>query len=85
MASSAAAASSSLGRRDASNLRPFSVDLSAGVPRMLDLVKNTVLPEQPEYPGLGSTAGIDLDVLKQLQREWLTTFDWSREEAALNK
>jgi len=52
---------------------------------MLDLVKNTVLPEQPEYPGLGSTAGIDLDVLKQLQREWLTTFDWSREEAALNK
>ena len=72
-------------RQNGFKLRPFSVNLSAGVPRMLDLVKNTILPKEPEYPGLGSSAGIDLELLSSLQKEWITDFDWSREEAALNK
>ncbi len=64
---------------------PFVINLSGSVPRMLDLINNTVLPDQPEYLGVGSSAGIDLDVLKQLRQEWVTNFDWQAEEAALNR
>jgi hypothetical protein len=52
---------------------------------MLDLVKNTKLPETSIYSGLGSSAGIDLNVLKQLQKQWATDFDWKSEEAQMNR
>ena len=85
-----AAAASSIIQRTAAgssneyHVRPFYIDLSEGVPRMLDLVQSTQLPKEPEYAGLGDTAGIDLDVLKGLQEQWLTTFDWNREQQSLN-
>ncbi|RYP64372.1 hypothetical protein DL771_008766 [Monosporascus sp. 5C6A] len=65
-------------------IEPFKVDLSKNVPRMLDLVKNTKLPDKSVYSSLGPTAGIDLDVLKQLQREWIYDFDWKVEEEDMN-
>ncbi len=52
---------------------------------MLDLVNQTMLPDEEEYAGVGSSAGIALDTLKQLQAEWTTTFDWNQEQATLNK
>lgn len=67
------------------DLRPFSINLSRGVPRMLELIKDTKLPDKEEYPGVGSSAGIGLDVVKSLQREWTVDFDWHKEEAKLNK
>lgn len=67
------------------DLKPFSVNLSKGVPRMLELIKDTKLPDKEEYPGVGSSAGIGLDVVKSLQREWTVDFDWHKEEAKLNK
>jgi hypothetical protein len=67
------------------DLKPFSINLSNGAPRMLELVKETRLPDNEEYPGLGSSAGIALDVVKSLQREWTAEFDWDQEEAKLNK
>lgn len=67
------------------DLKPFSVNLSKGVSRMLELVKDTKLPEKEEYPGVGSSAGIGLEVVKSLQREWTVDFDWHKEEAKLNK
>ncbi|KAL6806356.1 alpha/beta-hydrolase [Trichoderma sp. SZMC 28013] len=67
------------------NLKPFSINLSKGVPRMLELVRGTELPDKEEYPGVGSSAGIALDVVKSLQREWTVDFDWHKEEAKLNK
>lgn len=67
------------------DLKPFSINLSKGVPRMLEFVKNTKLPDNEEYKGLGSSAGIALDVVKNLQREWTVDFDWNQEEAELNK
>lgn len=52
---------------------------------MLELVRGTELPDKEEYPGVGSSAGIALDVVKSLQREWTVDFDWHKEEAKLNK
>lgn len=68
-----------------SAVKPFKIDLSKQVPRMLDLVKRTKLPSHPVYPGVGSSAGIDLQVLKSLQNEWIHGFDWKAEQASLNK
>jgi len=51
---------------------------------MLELVKNTILPEQPEYPGLGSSLGIDLDVLKSLRKEWLYNYNWEADQKYMN-
>ena len=67
------------------NLRPFTIDLSRGVPRMVELIKNTRLPEEPQYPGVEPFFGIDLEVLKSLREDWLNKFDWEKEQAYLNK
>ncbi|QYS95404.1 EHN domain-containing protein [Trichoderma simmonsii] len=67
------------------DLKPFSINLSKGVSRMLELIKDTKLPEKEEYPGVGSSAGIELDVVKSLQKQWTVDFDWHKEEAKLNK
>ncbi|CAG8270903.1 unnamed protein product [Penicillium salamii] len=66
-------------------LQPFQIDLSSNLPRMLDLVRTTRLPAQSPYISTGSSAGISLGDLKALQDEWLTTFDWKKEEKSLNK
>ncbi|KAF4983050.1 hypothetical protein FZEAL_1450 [Fusarium zealandicum] len=65
-------------------IEPFKIDLSKNVPRMLDLVKNTKLPEKSAYSSLGASAGIDLEVLKQLQSQWVNDFDWKSEEEDMN-
>jgi hypothetical protein len=67
------------------DIRPFKVDLSKGVPRMLRLIKDGRLPDKPEYPGIGSSLGIDLDVLKDLRKEWLNDFNWQKEQDSMNK
>ncbi|KAK5677984.1 hypothetical protein LTS10_009868 [Elasticomyces elasticus] len=67
------------------DVRPFRIDLDHGVPRMLDLVREARLPERLEYPSLGDSAGIDLDVLKGLREEWLNSFDWPKEQASMNE
>jgi hypothetical protein len=61
----------------------FTINLDPS--RMLNLINLTQLPTQEEYPGLGAALGIDLNVLESLQQEWTTSFDWSAEQAALNK
>ncbi|ROT35056.1 alpha/beta-hydrolase [Sodiomyces alkalinus F11] len=67
------------------SVKPLLVDLSAEVPRMMDLINNTRLPDLPVYPGVGSSMGIDLDVLKSLKDEWLNEFDWEEEQEEMNK
>lgn len=66
-------------------VKPFTVNLSSQATRMINLVKAARLPDKPEFPGLGSTFGADLDKMKQLQTAWTTTFSWSTQEAAMNK
>lgn len=63
----------------------FTVNLSAGVPRMMDLVRETRLPSNSEFSGLGNSSGIALDVLESLRTQWLEDFNWEHEEVALNK
>ncbi|KAF8213758.1 Alpha/Beta hydrolase protein [Mycena galopus ATCC 62051] len=54
---------------------PFKIDLTAGLPHLQTLVKNTNLPTEPLYPG----AGLDFDV-------WVSEgFDWATQEAELNE
>lgn len=65
--------------------KKFTVNLSAGVPRMMDLVRETRLPSNSEFSGLGNSSGIALDVLENLRTQWLEDFNWGHEEAALNK
>jgi Epoxide hydrolase N terminus len=67
------------------NLRSFKVNLSHGVPRMMELIRDTHLPDEPQYPGVGSSRGIDLNVMKSLREEWLNEFDWEKEQAYLNR
>lgn len=66
-------------------VQPFKVDLSEGVPRMMELIKNSDLPDEPQYPGVEPYKGIGLDVLKKLQDQWLNEFDWDKEEEYLNR
>ncbi|KAK5726146.1 hypothetical protein LTR17_012961 [Elasticomyces elasticus] len=69
---------------NSSAVRPFRVALSAGLPHMYDLLRQSQLPRQEEYSGVADTAGIDLNVLRALQGVWLEDFDWKREEEELN-
>lgn len=66
-------------------INPFQVDLAADVPRMLELVRNTRLPDKPEYEGLGDSFGLDLSVLKSLRDEWLSSYDWNKDQAYINR
>jgi hypothetical protein len=66
-------------------VQPYTVDLSGNVARMLQLIRDTKLPDKPEYPGVGSSFGIDLDVLKGLQTQWLNNFDWQKEQNSINE
>ncbi|KAF9881760.1 hypothetical protein CkaCkLH20_00906 [Colletotrichum karsti] len=66
------------------NLRPFKINLAKDVPRMLNLVRDSRLPEKPQYHGVGSNWGIDLDVLKSLRKQWLEKFNWKKEEESMN-
>ncbi|KAJ5387418.1 alpha/beta-hydrolase [Penicillium cosmopolitanum] len=70
---------------DTFDLHPFRIDLSARVPRMLDQIRSTRLPERFPYSGIDSSFGIDLDVLKALQAKWLTDFSWETEQDSMNQ
>ncbi|KAJ7618573.1 Alpha/Beta hydrolase protein [Roridomyces roridus] len=71
--------------QDKFNLKPFTIDLAEGVPHLKALVNNTWLPEQALYPAAGVDKGIELDTLRDLRTEWVTTFDWGKQEAELNQ
>ncbi|KAJ6629756.1 Alpha/Beta hydrolase protein [Mycena sp. CBHHK59/15] len=67
------------------NVKPFKISLTNKVARMNALVANTHLPAQPLYPNVGFDKGIKLDYLRELQREWVGSFDWESQEAELNQ
>ncbi|KAJ7618533.1 Alpha/Beta hydrolase protein [Roridomyces roridus] len=70
---------------DEYNLEPFKIDLCGGIPHLKALVNNTWLPEKALYPGAGVDKGVELDTLRELRNEWVTTFDWEKQEAELNQ
>jgi hypothetical protein len=71
-------------------VKPFEVNLSDRVPHMLDLIRNTQLPSDEFVAARESTnnslsTGISLRTLKDLQKEWITSFNWDKEQASINK
>lgn len=72
------------------NVRPVKLDFTQHVPHMLDLVKGTHLPSpelQTAKMGPNNTllTGMPLSILRQLQSEWTTNFDWEKEQNSINK
>ncbi|KAF7340180.1 putative epoxide hydrolase [Mycena venus] len=67
------------------NVQPFRIDLSAGIPHLEALVKNTNLPSTPLYPGAGIEFGIQLDFLQDLKTQWVEGYNWTEQEAELNE
>ncbi|KAJ6621487.1 Alpha/Beta hydrolase protein [Mycena sp. CBHHK59/15] len=67
------------------NVQPFKINLASKIPRLDALVRNTHLPEKELFPGVGPSYGVELDVLRDLQSEWLDGFDWATQEAELNE
>ncbi|EWG50894.1 hypothetical protein FVEG_16712 [Fusarium verticillioides 7600] len=71
------------GEESGFNLKPFTVDLSDGVPHMIDLSQRTELPTNGDY--LDSNAGIRLETLTSLRKELIEDLDWDTEQQKLNK
>ncbi|KAF5011271.1 hypothetical protein FDECE_2624 [Fusarium decemcellulare] len=67
------------------SLRPMKVDIGSGARHMKELISNTRLPDEPLYPGLGFTKGLDLNQLREWKDAWLNDFDWRKEEEELNR
>ncbi|KAJ7184615.1 Alpha/Beta hydrolase protein [Mycena filopes] len=67
------------------NIKPFKIDLGSKIPRLKSLVENTRLPAQPLYPSVGPEKGVELDFLRELRTEWVTSFDWEAQEVELNR
>ncbi|KAJ6573954.1 Alpha/Beta hydrolase protein [Mycena vulgaris] len=67
------------------NVQPSRVDLAHELAHLKLLVQNTRLPNNTLYPGAGIEYGIELDFLRDLQKEWLDEFDWLKQEAELNE
>ena len=66
-------------------IKPFTIDLSQNVEHMFDLITSTYLPDKEEYPGVSSDLGIPLRTLKKLRKDWVSDFDWDKEQASMNK
>lgn len=71
------------GKGSSFNLKPFTINLSHGVPHMIDLAKRTNLPTNGDY--LAPDAGIPLQTLVSLRNELIDNFDWESEQRKLNK
>ena len=67
------------------DLQPFQFNVSDRLPRLYELLRETELPDKPQYSGIGATKGIDLDVLKSLREQWLNEYDWEQEQEYLNR
>jgi hypothetical protein len=65
------------------NLQPFRIDLAHDASRMLRQVEETDL--SAIFQLADSTAGITLEQLKSLSSQWLSDFDWNKEQTALNE
>ncbi|PNP59964.1 hypothetical protein FNYG_14701 [Fusarium nygamai] len=71
------------GKGNGFRLKPFTINLSDGVPHMIDLAKRTNLAINGDY--LAPNAGIPLETLVSLRKELIDNFDWETEQQKLNK
>ncbi|KAJ6594431.1 Alpha/Beta hydrolase protein [Mycena capillaripes] len=81
-----ATAFAAAGNTKSFSVKPFKIDLTSEIPRLKSLVNNSRLPAKALYPDGGSgEKGIELDVLRELRADWLTSFDWELQQAELNQ
>ena len=67
-----------------SKISPYRIDIAQGaLDDLRDRLGRTRWPD--ELPGVGWDLGVPLDYLKGLAEYWATTYDWRRQEAALNE
>ncbi|KAF5606686.1 epoxide hydrolase [Fusarium subglutinans] len=71
------------GKDGSFHLKPFTVDLSDGVPHMIDLAKRTKLPTNGDY--FDPNAGIGLETLQSLRKQLIEDFNWDAEQQKLKK
>ena len=69
---------------------PLQINLSERVPHMLDLVQRTHLPfaELPAATDSYNTtvsSGVPLSTLNDFQEEWITSFNWEKEQESINR
>ncbi|KZV81616.1 alpha/beta-hydrolase [Exidia glandulosa HHB12029] len=65
---------------------PFYISFdTTDVERMLRLVCQTELPEEPPFPTAGWNEGMDLEWLKLVKEQWIKTFAVDEFEAKLNR
>ncbi|KAF2730317.1 alpha/beta-hydrolase [Polyplosphaeria fusca] len=69
--------------RSGFNLQTFKIDLAHDVHRMLRQVNETDVSNTFHFAD--SSAGITLEQLQSLRSQWLSDFDWNKEQAALNE
>lgn len=67
------------------DLQSFHIDLSHDFSKMMKQVKDTQLPADYEFPDIGPSFGLDPSLLKSWKDEWTTSFDWEKEQAAMNE
>src|SRR5437773_1052583 len=71
-------------------IKPLKINLSERLPHMLDLVQRTQLPSA-ELPAAKDnynttlSSGVPLSTLKSLQKEWITNFNWEKEQESINR
>lgn len=66
-------------------VRTFEINLDADVPRMLDLVRESRIPDPAGYPSLKADAGLDVKVLARLRTQWLHSYNWTEEQDRMNE
>ena len=55
------------------------------VARMMRLIRDTRLPDQPFVPDVSWDYGVDLTWLKEMKEKWLNEFDWREVEKQMNE
>ena len=73
-----------------SSVKPLKINLSERMPHMLDLVQRTHLPaaELPAAKDSYNTSlssGMPLSTLQSLQKEWIASFSWEKEQESINR
>ncbi|KAF7322072.1 Alpha beta-hydrolase [Mycena kentingensis (nom. inval.)] len=64
--------------------KPFKINLSTQFKRLKRQVADARLPDAELYPGNGQKKGVPLESLRAWKQQWVTGYDWDKEQEKLN-
>lgn len=72
------------------SVKPIKIELSERAPRMIDMVKRTRLPAAElqsarDSLNISISTGVSLSTMNSLQKEWVTSFNWEKEQEFINQ